>query len=600
MNSILRIALGVNKVSPANPMECLEEIKELLARLDGNPVDIIVFPSLALCSPNCGSLLHNGFLQDECAQALELLRVHTRDLASYLLVGLAYPGTGDDGAVAVLYRGELVGMIPADWRRAELPSNMLEPSTIFACGSLRFSVYGGDPLMMPQAAAQAAKTGCDLLIVPAYRPYAAGTIDMVKAAAMVVSRSAGCAVAVVGGGIGDGSSPHLYQGYALLYEDGVALMEERAGQAGFLLHADLDVDVIRAGGRGDFTPAFYSVTAQGVKSRILRPLPATPFLPAGRRAEYLNELFDLQVRSLMSHIENSGCRRLVIGLDGEIGSAVAALVCFKAAEALGLGGGSLIGVTMPGSATDDQDYFNALSLIDILNCEGKDIPVREDYVRQLEMLGGSPVDKDRMACIEARQRTRILLDLAEREQALSVGSMDMTCLALGLTAFGDCAHHEVNASVPRSVLRALAGQIAHSDLVEGVCELLEDILERTGLPGTPPDLSGGSDYPEEELYDFFLYYLFRHGFRISKLYHYSSVAFAGVYPPGQIKEKLRWFVVRLCAGRSHWKSFGNSGSVTGYHLGEGGFDLPIDLNPQSLLEELDAIQIESHPGRRLP
>jgi len=603
MNSIIRITGAVNKVHCANPIDCLEEIKGMLEELAAQQSDIVVFPRLALCSPSCGNLFENASLLDQCEQALDELRQATAQMPGYILAGLALDDQGKAvSAMAVLYQGELVGLVPTVDDPAPLGGNgcspsLLPPDTVFACGGLRFRVLGCAPSDLALRAADVVRTGCDLIIVPAYSPVYAGYADEAREAVKALSKAAGCAVAVVNGGVGDTSSPHIFSGFAAIYENGERLADKSGGYDSFFCTVDLGLDIIRSSKKGaGCAPPHHSIRPAVPRPGLLRPVNANPWLPERHSERYLSELFDLQVRSLAARMENIGVVKLVIGVSGGVDSTASLLVSAAAMDALGLPRENIVGITMPGFGTSDRTYYNALSLLEALEVTGRDISIRRAVQVHLEDIGHSGKTDVTYENAQARERAQILLDVANAVSGIVVGTGDLSEEALGFCTFaGDhIANYNVNVCIPKTLLRLLVRHVAGTGRIEGVGEVVDDILDTPVSPELlPPSPEGDIGQKTEEilgpyeLHDFFLYYFIRYNMRPSKLYFYACIAFSEQLRPDFIKEKLRLFLRKFCAGQFKRACAPDAASITQVNLCGINYYIPSDLDPSALLRELD-------------
>lgn len=607
MNGIIRLKAVVNRVNCGNPQDCLEEICQMLTEAPRQGCDITVLPQLALCSPSSGSLLLGDGLLEQCEDALEALLVETAGSDGYLIVGLPVEDLGHTVSVmAVCHQGELVALIPAKDRPApfwsgDCSENLVPPETVFSCGRLRFCVVSCDLRTLPMRAAAAAATGCDLLILPAYSPVYAGLANQVMEAARSVSRSAGCAVAVVNGGVGDTSSPYLYEGFLAVYECGEELAVKRALEEPGSFHAavDLDVDIIRAckRARHSVEPS-HSIRPAVDKPRILRRLRQNPWLPPEGRDAYLDEVFAYQVRSLAARMENTGLTRLVLGVSGGLDSTAALLVGVGTCDALGLPRENIVGITMPGFGTSDRTYYNALALLEKLEVSRRDIPIRAAVQQHFEDIGHTGKRDVTYENAQARERTQVLLDVANQIGGLVVGTGDLSEEALGFCTFaGDqIASYNVNICLTKTVLRELTRRVTQSGRIPGVAETVAEILDTPVSPELlPPEESGEIRQKTEEilgpylLHDFFLYYFARYRLRPAKLYWYACHAFEGELTPEFIKEKLAVFYRRFCAGQFKRACAPDSASITEVNLNGVNFYIPSDLDPSALLRELEGL-----------
>jgi len=605
MNSIIRITGAVNKVFCANPLDCAEEVKGLLEVLPKDQSDIIVLPKLALCSPSCGNLFLNGTLLEQCEQALAEVQKATADLPSYIIAGLAIDDFGKTvSAMAVLYRGELIGLIPtmdnsAPLANAGFSHDFLPPDTVFACGDLRFCIMGCSLSTLTLRAASTAQSGCDLIIAPAYAPVRAGRLGEVCQDLETITRAAGCAVALVNGGVGDTSSPYVYQGFVSIYECGSQLAHKVGGYESFSCSADLDLDVIRASKKiGACLPPAHSILPYATRTDLLRRVAPCPWLPERDQEGYLSELFSLQVRSLAARMENVGITKLVVGVSGGLDSTSALLVCAAAVDALGLPRESIVGITMPGFGTSDRTYYNALSLLESLGVTRREITIKQAVQLHLEDIGHGGKRDTTYENAQARERAQILLDVANAVGGLVVGTGDLSEEALGFCTFaGDhIANYNVNVCIPKTVLRRLVRHVAQEGLVEGASEVLEDILDTPVSPELLPTLDDGeiSQKTEEilgpyELHDFFTYYFARYRMRPAKLYFYACAAFGGAMEPSFIRDKLKLFLRRFCSAQFKRACAPDAASITEVNLLGVNYYIPSDLDPSGLLREVDGV-----------
>ncbi len=570
--SFVRLTAAVNKVRAGNPRECVEEIKQLLAVMPQS--DFTVFPSLALCG-NCGNLSSHRLFGEQCDAALKELAALTAEREGYIIVGLLSGRTGHVAAeIAVIHRGEILNT--GAGRTAEL----------FTVGDFRFCVaYGVNEVV---------HTNCDLVIIPACIPVYAGKFDELCGAAKAASKQNGCAVALVNGGVGETSSPNVYRGFVAVFEDGEALFKEQAGYESFYRTVDLDADIIRAN-RKYFVdaPVFYGIDAV-MRTDVLREVDPVPFLPKENRDEYIHELFDLQVRSLVSRVENIGISRLVLGVSGGLDSTAALLCCCAAADTLGLPRGNIIAVTMPGFGTSDATYYNALSLIQQLGATCRDISIRQSVLQHFEDIGHSGKKDVVYENAQARERAQVLLDLANAAGGMVVGTGDLSEAALGFTTFaGDhIANYNVNISITKTVLRAMVRHLADGHPDKNIAELLYGVLETPVSPELlPAEEDGGIRQKTEdilapyELLDFFLYYFIKYRFAPSKLLLYAQLAFGEKYGREYLKEKLRMFIQRFSAAQFKRSCAPDGAALTEVNLV--GFYMPGDFDSGGLLRELD-------------
>ncbi len=606
MNSIIKVAAAVNRVSVGDAAACAANITELISFLDENPCDIVLLPQLSLCSPACGSLFYNSALHDTCMSALEELMVETVKYSAYIVVGLVISDSSNPvSVVAVLQGGKLVSLIRTQDNPTPLDSdlysdNILPCDTVFSVGNLRFSILAGDPLLLPVRASALVGTGVDLILVPSYMPVTAGYTEKALKAVEVTSRTFGCAVAVANGGVGDTSSPYIYRGFTAIYECGELLTGAVGERDSFCVVSDLDTDIIRSQKRfGGSKTAVHSVVPACKKVKLDRILKITPFIPQTQTESYLHELFKLQTMSVVSRLENTGIKKLAVAVSGGLDSTMTLLVAAAAADTLGLPRSSVIGVTLPGFGTTTHTKSNALLLMEALGVTSRDIPIGDAIRVHFTDIGYDINSRDvTYENAQARERTQIMLDIANMEGALVLGTGDLSEEALGFCTFGgdNLAHYNTNVCLPKTTIRILISFLVQENLFGDANDVLEAILATPVSPELlPPDEDGASSQKTEEilgpyeLHDFFLYYFVRYGFRPSKLYYYACMAFSGSYMPDFIKEKLVLFLKRFAPAQFKRSLAPDSASITDVNLNSCSFHMPSDMNFAAFISEIEDI-----------
>jgi len=600
MHNIIRLTCAINKVTCANPTDCLEECRALLSGGAIGNFDIAIFPMLSLCSPSCGNMFASPTLLDHCASSLGAMQAATTNLEGYVIVGFVMDDCGKPvSAMAVLHRGKLVGLIPTMDNPAMLAcerySNYLLPAnTVFSCGGLRFCILSCDLSDLTLRAVEISKTGCDLILVPAYSPAFAGQEGEVTNLLACLSRSLGIAIAVINGGVGDTSSPYVYRGFSSIFECGAELAYMQTGFESASCTVDIDADIIRACKKTDACSApFHSIPASRGKASLLRPLERNPFLPVYGREAYLTDVFELQARSLASRMENISVDKLVLGISGGLDSTAALLACVRAVDILGLPRGNILGVTMPGLGTSNQTYHNALQLMERLGVSVKDISIRQAVTQHFEDIGhGGQMDVV-YENAQARERTQVLFDLANAVSGIVVGSGDLSEAALGFCTFGGdhLAGYNVNICLSKTVLRELVWHVARTRLVEEVESIVSSILDTPVSPELLPPEDGQIAQRTEdilgpyELHDFFIYYFVRYNMRPYKILYYACQAFDDI-DPTLIRETLILFIKRFCQSQFKRSCAPDSASITQVNLNSVNFTMPSDLNPKFLLRDL--------------
>lgn len=385
MNSLIRISCVVNRVQVANPKVCANSMLDAIEQIQNLQPAIVVFPALSLCGASCGFLFHNQTLLDNCMEFLDELCLKTQQMNAYVLAGLPIGTAGQTSSViAVILRGKLLGFLSAGDAPGELsrqyPEKMLCKDSVFACGDLRFSVVSCAPDQLWRHANDPCVQNSDLVVVPSFSPVVAGYTSQVRQMVQAFSQSTGKAVALCNGGLGETSSPRIYKGFAGIYEQGREMAFEACESETVIATCDLDSDIIHSGQKRVWHHTLCEPVAcldeLGNPKGLYRNILKSPYLENRDISDYLEELFDLQVQSLYNRLENTGIKRVVLGISGGLDSTLALLVAHKAMQRLELDETNIIGITMPGFGTTDRTYYNALKLLEELGVTSMDIPIR--------------------------------------------------------------------------------------------------------------------------------------------------------------------------------------------------------------------------------
>ena len=600
MHNMIRLTCAINKVSCANPSDCLAESSGLLFERTIGDFDIMLFPQLSLCSPSCGDLFSSQLLTQQCSIALDQLRAASMSREGYVIAGFAMDDCGRSVSVmAVLHKGKLVGLLPTCDNPPALAcekysSYILPQNTVFSCGAIRFCVVGCTLQSLATRVVEAARSGCELILVPAYSPAFAGQESEVLSLLASLSRSLGIAIAVANGGVDDTSSPYVYRGFASIFECGAELAYMQAGSESISCTVDIDGDIVRANKQEKNSPVpFQGIPTSANKPGLFRPIERVPFLPSLGREAYLTDLFELQVRSLMARMKNTGTTKLVIGVSGGLDSTAALLACAKAADNLGLSRENIIGITMPGPGTSMHTHKSALSLMDNLGVTMREVSIHRAVEQHFEDIGHSGEQDFVYENAQARERTQILLDISNSVSGIVVGTSDLSEQALGFCTYGGdhFAGYNVNSCISKTVLRELVRHVCYTGLVENVQEVVGSILATPISPELLPPTNGQITQKTEdilgpyELHDFFIYHFIRNKMRPSKIFYYACAAF-GEHSPDFIREKLILFIKRFCASQFKRSCAPDSASITKVNLHGVNFQMPSDLNPAFLLRDL--------------
>ena len=618
MNSMIRLCCCINRVSSGNPQHCCENVRYLLEDTAELSPDISLFPRLALCPPSSDALLENPSIANLCDEALEQLREVSSKNNSCLIVGLVKRFWGRPiDVVAVIQNGEVKAYLPASGC-GRLPSldgfgsynteSLLRPwDTLFQCGDLKFCICPCPVKDLALYLPRITQTGCQAVLVPCYEPAYVGSAHRDMELCKALSETFGIAIAVAQGGQGDTSCPYAFEGHALICENGEVLadsvgrkMENNISNLeNFSACCDLDCDILSSSARfSTIQPPNILLNETFGKSGLLRPVREDPFLSGdpAKDQEYMDELFDFQVQSLVSRAANTGLNRFVLGVSGGLDSTLALLVCHQALKQLELPSKNLLAVTMPGFGTTDRTYYNALTLISALGAENRDISIKASVLQHFEDIGHDPSVRDlTYENSQARERTQILFDIANGCRGIVIGTGDMSEDALGWCTFnGDqMAGYNVNVCLTKTMIRKLVTHLC-GRFSEEIGSILRDIVDTPVSPELlPPDEGGKIQQKTEDilgsyrLHDFFLYHLLRYNFPPKKLYDYACAAFSGEFSESYVLDKLNIFLRRFFAGQFKRSCSPDSADIIETCLSR--YPIPSDCSAKALLSELSDI-----------
>lgn len=391
---------------------------------------------------------------------------------------------------------------------------------------------------------------------------------------LIAQQSARCLAGYVfaSSGFGESTTDVVFAGNAFIYENGTLLAaSERFSFEEQLIVSEIDVERLR-NERMLNTTFSASVRAYkdcpvkripvelaqtGEECTLTRPVEPHPFVPEGGKLldERCEEIFSIQVAGLAKRLVHTGCKTVVVGISGGLDSTLALLVCVKTFDKLGLSREGIVGITMPGFGTTDRTYHNALDLMRSLQVTTREISIRDACIQHFK-----DIDHDMSVHDvtyengQARERTQILMDYANKVGGLVIGTGDLSELALGWATYnGDhMSMYGVNASIPKTLVRYLVTWVAETGVDEESRATLLDIIDTPISPELiPADENGNIKQKTEdlvgpyELHDFFLFHFLRFGFRPAKIFYLAEIAFRDVYDKETIKKWLTNFCRRF-------------------------------------------------------
>ena len=632
----VKVAAATPKIAVADCKKNVEVILESIREMEEKGAKVMVLPELCITGYTCADLFWQGRLLEEAKESLQKIANETADVDALIFVGLPLEVYGKlYNVAAVLNHGELLGIVPKKYlpnynefyeaRHFTPGEETAEEITLFG----RTVPFGMNLLFscedMPHLTV-AAEICEDLWAPepPSVRHALAGATVIVNLSAsdemvgkdsyrrnLVATQSARlvCGYLYSTAGEGESSQDLVFGGQNLIAENGVMLAEARRFHNETVC-TELDVDRLVSERRRMTTyPAqkdsgyrrisFSLRMEETVLTRFVDP---QPFVPSDKRNRELrcDEILNIQAMGLKKRLEHTHCRSAVIGISGGLDSTLALLVTVRAFDMLGLPRGQILSVTMPCFGTTDRTYQNACQLTRCLGATLKEVDIKEAVTIHFRDIGQNMENHDvTYENGQARERTQILMDLANQTGGMVIGTGDLSELALGWATYnGDhMSMYAVNSSVPKTLVRHLVRYYADTCGEEKLERILLDILDTPVSPELLPPKDGVISQKTEdlvgpyELHDFFLYYMMRVTYKPKKLYRVAKYAFQGQYEEEVILKWLKTFYRRFFAQqfkRSCLPDGPKVGSVAVSPRGD--LRMPSDACVRIWLEELEELE----------
>lgn len=594
-SGFIKVCAVSPRVTVAGVQSNLNAALREIEKAQKNKVQILVFPELFLSGYTCGDLFLQAALQDACKSALTAVCGATENSALAVIIGLPLKfGASLYNCAAVIQNGMVVAVIPKTY----IPNyNEYYEKRWFASGdgvngTIKLNgqeVPFGQTLIRLSEDAVLGVEICEDL----WTPSSPGTALALSGANIIVNLSASnevvtkndyrknlicmqsakdfCAYVYASAGVGESTTDLVFSGACTVAENGALLSEgERFAFNGSMAEACIDLEKLNAerAHNTSFTDAAKRMAEKLPEvsmpvevsdleyNDVCRSFDSHPFVPndTAEKDERCREILSIQSHALAKRMSHIGAQKAIIGISGGLDSTLALLVTARALKILNLPNENMICVTMPGFGTTDRTYQNAVDLIHAFGATFMEISIREAARGHMADIGHDESVHDiTYENTQARERTQILMDLANKHGAVLVGTGDLSELALGWCTYNadHMSMYGVNAGVPKTLVRHLVRNEAQQ-LPDEIAKILNDILDTPVSPELlPPDENGNIQQKTEEtlgpyeVHDFYLYHFLRFGTRPEKLLFMASRAFAGVYTEEQLKNWLKLFVRRF-------------------------------------------------------
>lgn len=639
----VRVAAGSPELRVCDCDFNREKIEEMIDKANEVQAEFLVLPELCITGYTCGDLFKQDLLLRKARESLLLIAQKTKGSKLVVILGMPLDVRGSlFNCACVLQDGRILGIVP----KTNIPgynefyeprwfneASLLEqtefkigPHTIPIGNDLLF-VSENDPnmvfgieicedLWVPiPPSGYLAQAGALLIFNPSASNDLVGKADYRRS--LVANQSGRCIAGYVYASCNTGESTTdlVYGGHCLIAENGRILQEsERFIHDNTMIYYDIDVQKLLFsrlvmgtfnGGRegGSYREIFFA-TPDFEREQIARNIEKQPFVPVSelQRNERCWEILSIQTSGLMKRMRHSGLKYPVIGISGGLDSTLAFIVAVRAANRLGLPSGNVQAVTMPGFGTTGRTYDNAVNLINNLGATLKVVDIKEACLQHFKDIGHDPAVLDvTYENVQARERTQILMDYANKIGGFVVGTGDLSELALGWATYnGDhMSMYGVNASVPKTLVRYIIQWYADNEAQESIKKILYNILDTPISPELlPPSETGEIIQKTEDIlgpyeaHDFFLYHVLRSGAAPAKIFYLAKLAFKDQYSPEQLLKWLRTFFRRFFSQQFKRSCLPDGPKVGTVSLSpRGDWRMPSDASVALWMKELDEIQL---------
>ena len=596
----LKVAACTPDIRVADVAYNTEQICRQIAEASLDGAKVIVFPELCVTGATCGDLFLQETLLHAAEESLIAIMRFTQGHGSDAVVFVGLPMEMDGkvyNTAAAVQTGKVLALIP---KRHLSDSGSFSESRVFTPGNespvpvetfgdvVPFGTrtlidasagiaglqigceIGEDAFVKESPGNELAASGVTLMVHLSAQPALIGTGETLRTHAKALSTRLVAGYVHAGAGIGESTSEGVYAGERLICEDGVLLAEGEWFTNGITL-SEIDIASLRNERRR--RPSYACISCADDKyhravisfspdeTLLTRSIPPFPFVPSDEAelAARCEQILTVQAIALAKRLRHTGCSRVFVGVSGGLDSTLAMLACARALDRLGLSRDCLTGVTMPCFGTTDRTYNNACALTKALGAGLREIPIRDAVLVHFKDIGQDAEMHDvTYENAQARERTQVLMDLANKEGGLVAGTGDLSELALGWCTYnGDqTSMYGVNGSVPKTLMRAIVSYCA-KNAEPDLKQVLNDILDTPVSPELVPPKDGTISQKTEdivgpyELHDFFLYYTLRRSFPQRKIFRLARIAFSGsgtdapVYDEATIEKWMQVFYKRF-------------------------------------------------------
>lgn len=597
MNDFVRVASAVIKTTVADTTKNTEEHIKMMEKSSSENVDITVFPELSITGYTCQDLFFQKELLDKTYSSLIEIKKKSEKLKGIFVVGAPIKHKNQlFNCAVVISKGTVYGIVPKTYlpnynefyEKRWFSTSMDTEDTfinfdgeevpfsqnVFDANGFTFGVEICEDLWTPVPPSTVlSMSGAEIILNLSASNALIGKRDYVNS---MVKQNSGSNIATYvycSAGSGESTQDLIYSGHSIICENGVILKENKEIiENNYLLITDTDLGKIRFDrlknksykdcitnnmfSTFDTVNVDYLSDNEIVTNGEMYYIDKTPFVPSNnsKKLERCLEIFSMQVEGLRKRISVIG-GKMVVGVSGGLDSTLALLVCGEVCRRMGKPMTDVVGVTMPCFGTTDRTYNNSLDLMRTLGITTMEIPIADSCRQHMKDIGHNEEVHDiTYENVQARERTQVLMDVANKVGGIVVGTGDLSELALGWCTYNadHMSMYGVNASIPKTLIKWMIDAVAKNNIFKDSTATLEDIIDTPISPELlPPTKDGKIAQKTEEkvgpylLHDFFLYYVLRFGFRPKKIYSLTVTAFDGEFDKNTIKKWLKTFYHRF-------------------------------------------------------
>jgi len=655
---LVRVAAVTPKLKVANTEYNTEEILKCAKEADKEGAGIILFPELSITGYTCGDLFYQEFLYKKSIEGLKKIVESTKKLSAVVIAGF-YMRLENNlyNCAALMQDGRIQGIIPkmfmpnakefyeARWFASGIKiSESIDSVRLFGYdipfghlifndeeNDLRIGVEICEDLWVPiTPGSHLALNGAQIILNPSASNDTVAKSDYRNNLILLDSAKNICGYVYTSSGVHESTTDLVFGGHKIIAENGILLAESRLFEReSSILYGEIDYERIKFertyGQNFEESTSAYSrreiyqkVALSPIrvidteKDTLKRAYPKNPFVPENSEKvdQRCKEIFSIQSTGLAKRIEHTNSRKAIVGISGGLDSTLTLLVCAETFKLINKDPKDIIAVTMPGFGTTDKTYHNALTIMKLLGADIREIPIRDAVLQHFSDISHDPKSHDvTYENSQARERTQILMDIANKEGGLVVGTGDLSEVALGWSTYnGDhMSMYGVNGSVPKTLVRFVIQWVMEHKL-SGTSEdkgfssdnaqlkkTLQDIMDTPISPELlPPDKEGKIAQKTEDtvgpyiLHDFFMFFTIRYGMAPQKLLYIAKTVFKDEYTEEFIKKWLAVFYRRFFAQQFKRSCIPDGPKVGSVSLSpRGDWRMPSDADSASWLKELE-------------